>query len=176
METITPEVHIRLAQRADAKELCTLMEQTFMDTYAHFNTPENMQLHISSHFALPQVQSELQEVNVQYLVVEKHRELIGFAKLVKNHAAKGLEDKKTVEIARIYIAQAYHGQQLGAQLMEACLSLAKDIGAETVWLGVWEHNPKAIRFYEKMGFQRFGEHIFTLGTEVQNDFLMKKEV
>lgn len=167
---------IRRARPSDDQALCALMEKTFVDTYASFNTLENMQLHISFYFGLPQVQKELQDNAVEYSVIEKDNELIGFAKLVKNNSAKGLEGKKTVEIARIYVAQAYHGQQLGAQLMEACLHRAKDFGAETVWLGVWEHNPKALRFYEKMGFQRFGEHVFTLGTEVQNDFLMKKEV
>lgn len=176
MDIITAEMSIRHAQLSDDQALCALMEKTFVDTYASFNTPENMQLHIASHFGLPQVQNELQDDEIQYLVIEKNHELIGFAKLVKNHSTKGLEGKKTAEIARIYVAQAYHGQQLGAQLMQACLNEAKDFGVETVWLGVWEHNPKAIRFYEKMGFQRFGEHIFTLGTEVQHDFLMKKEV
>jgi diamine N-acetyltransferase len=167
---------IRPARPSDDQALCALMEKTFVDTYASFNTPENMHLHISTYFALPQVQNELQDEDAEYLVIEKKEELIGFAKLVKNHSVKGLEDKKTVEIARIYVAKAYHGQQLGAQLMQTCLQRAKDFGAETVWLGVWEHNPKALRFYEKMGFQRFGEHVFTLGTEVQNDFLMKKEL
>ncbi|AEI51613.1 GNAT family N-acetyltransferase [Runella slithyformis] len=176
MKPLTTEVNIRLAQRSDAQALCALMKQTFMDTYASFNTPENMQLHIASHFALAQIQTELQEEDVQYLVIEHWAELIGFAKLVQNHSAKGLEDKITVEVARIYVAKAYHGQRLGAQLMQDCLNRAKGLGAETVWLGVWEHNPKAIRFYEKMGFQRFGEHVFMLGTEVQNDFLLKKEV
>lgn len=167
---------IRRARPSDDQALSALMEKTFVDTYASFNTPENMQLHISTYFALPQVQNELKDEDAEYLVIEKKDELIGFAKLVKNHSVKELEDKKTVEIARIYVAQAYHGQQLGARLMQTCLSQAKNLGAEAVWLGVWEHNPNAQRFYEKMGFQRFGEHVFTLGTEVQNDFLMKKEL
>ena len=58
--------------------------------------------------------------------------------------------------------------------MQACLDWSKNAGFDTVWLGVWEQNQKALAFYQKMGFQRFGEHVFVLGTEVQNDFLMKK--
>ena len=42
-----------------------------------------------------------------------------------------------------------------------------------LWLGVWEKNLSAIRFYEKNGFTAFGEHIFMLGTDPQRDVLMK---
>ncbi|MEY3918157.1 MAG: Protease synthase and sporulation negative regulatory protein 1, partial [Bacteroidota bacterium] len=42
-----------------------------------------------------------------------------------------------------------------------------------IWLGVWEHNPRAIRFYEKQGFVKFDQHIFQLGDDEQTDILMK---
>lgn len=43
-------------------------------------------------------------------------------------------------------------------------------------LGVWEHNHRALRFYEKNGFIAFGTHIFQLGNDQQTDILMKKSV
>ena len=166
--------HIQPAQFSDAPTLRDLMEQTFIDTYAVFNTPENMQKHIAERFELAQVQQELQDATVQYLLMKQNEQLIGFAKLVKDHSAEGLEEQKVVEIERIYVSHAHHGQKLGAKLMQACLDWSKEAGFNTVWLGVWEQNQKALAFYQKMGFQRFGEHVFVLGTEVQNDFLMKK--
>ncbi len=42
-----------------------------------------------------------------------------------------------------------------------------------MWLGVWEKNPRALRFYQKIGFQEFDKHIFTLGNEKQTDIMMK---
>lgn len=173
------ELHLPIispASLSDATSLRNLMEQTFIDTYAVFNTPENMQKQIAERFGLVQVQQELQDANVQYLLVKQNERLIGFTKLVKDHSAKGLEGQKVVEIERIYVARTHHGKKLGAKLMQACLNWSKEEGFTTVWLGVWEHNQKALAFYQKMGFQRFGEHVFVLGTEVQNDFLMKKEI
>jgi GNAT superfamily N-acetyltransferase len=141
--------YILPAQLSDASLLRDLMEQTFIDTYAVFNTPENMQRHITERFGLVQVQKELQDENVQYLLVKQNGQLIGFAKLVKDHATKGLEGKKVIEIERIYVSHAYHGQKLGTKLMQTCLDWSKNKGFETVWLGVWEHNPKAISAFTK---------------------------
>jgi ribosomal protein S18 acetylase RimI-like enzyme len=42
-----------------------------------------------------------------------------------------------------------------------------------MWLGVWEENPRAIRFYQKQGFVEFDQHIFQLGEDAQTDILMK---
>lgn len=166
--------HIQPAHLSDAPTLRNVMEQTFIDTYAQFNTPENMQQYVASHFGLAQVEKELRDEKVQYLLMKQNEQLIGFVKLVKDHSAEGLEGRKVVELERIYVVKDHHGQKLGAKLMQACLDWSKNAGFDTVWLGVWEQNQKALAFYEKMGFQRFGEHVFVLGTEVQNDFLMKK--
>jgi ribosomal protein S18 acetylase RimI-like enzyme len=65
------------------------------------------------------------------------------------------------------------GQAIGQSLLDHAKQLAKEQNAHFLWLGVWEHNPGAIRFYERNGFQKFGEHPFILGKDVQNDFLMR---
>jgi ribosomal protein S18 acetylase RimI-like enzyme len=41
------------------------------------------------------------------------------------------------------------------------------------WLGVWEKNLRAIRFYEKNDFVKFGQHIFHLGDDPHTDVMMK---
>lgn len=167
-------IKIDVAFPSDALALRDLSEQTFFDTYATFNTPENMQQHIASHFDLKRIQQELEDEHVQYLLVKQGEKIIGFVKLIKNRPIDGIEKAKAFEIERFYILKTYQGQNLGVQLMNACFDWGKKAGFDAVWLGVWEHNPKAIQFYEKMGFRRFGKHTFTLGNEIQHDFLMKQ--
>lgn len=48
--------------------------------------------------------------------------------------------------------------------------------AEKLWLGVWEHNQKAIAFYQKWGFVKTGVHNFQLGNDLQHDWLMEKDL
>ena len=165
---------IRPATLADAPALRDLNESTFSDTYAAFNTPEDLKIHGEKHFNLPQIERELRQENLAYFVVELENQLVAFAKLVLNHAAETLENQQVVEVERFYVLRAFHGQQVAQQLMDFCCSWATEQQFEVIWLGVWEHNPRGIRFYEKMGFTRFGTHIFRLGNDLQTDVLVKR--
>ena len=63
---------------------------------------------------------------------------------------------------------------VGPALMQACMDIAKELKKSVIWLGVWEKNSRAIAFYQKWGFEKFGEHIFPIGDDPQTDWLMKK--
>jgi ribosomal protein S18 acetylase RimI-like enzyme len=54
------------------------------------------------------------------------------------------------------------------------MEVAKALHSAYVWLGVWEKNARAIRFYEKNGFVAFDKHLFKLGDEEQTDIMMKR--
>ena len=81
-----------------------------------------------------------------------------------------------VEVERFYVAYDFHGHGLAAHLMEACIETAVGRGGRTLWLGVWEKNARAIRFYEKRGFADVGSHPFVLGTDVQTDRVMQRAI
>jgi ribosomal protein S18 acetylase RimI-like enzyme len=166
----------RLATIDDTEAIRVLAENTFRDTYAELNTPENMEIHVAKNFSSETILADLQSLQNQYFVIESETQIVAFAKLVKAHSTKGLEGKSVIEIERFYIDKNLHGQQLGRKLMDFCTNWAKENSFETIWLGVWENNPNAIQFYKKMGFEFLGTHVFVLGTEVQTDFTMKKDI
>ncbi|WP_229213788.1 GNAT family N-acetyltransferase [Dyadobacter psychrotolerans] len=68
----------------------------------------------------------------------------------------------------------YHGKKVGQLLYEKSVEFARLQKNDYAWLGVWEENPKAIRFYEKNGFVAFSKHIFLFGQDEQTDIMMKK--
>jgi ribosomal protein S18 acetylase RimI-like enzyme len=84
-----------------------------------------------------------------------------------------VKDDKSLEIERIYVLKEFHGQQVGQMLFDKAIQIAKQQHADYVWLGVWEHNPRAIQFYKKNGFVEFDRHIFHLGNDAQTDIMMK---
>ena len=117
---------------------------------------------------------EIQTAETIFLLVQEDNETIGYAKMRVNLIEN--PDPKALEIERIYIKKAFHGQKLGALLMQKCIDISREKGYQSLWLGVWEYNPKAINFYRKWDFEIFGTHIFQLGDDAQTDYLMKKDL
>jgi ribosomal protein S18 acetylase RimI-like enzyme len=81
-----------------------------------------------------------------------------------------------LELVRFYVDRPWHGSGVARAMMSACDDEARRRGARTLWLGVWEHNPRAIRFYEKCGFVDVGSHKFVLGDDEQTDRLMARPI
>jgi ribosomal protein S18 acetylase RimI-like enzyme len=84
--------------------------------------------------------------------------------------------ENTIELQRLYIDTAYHGKQIGKNLMEKALIYARENRYDWIWLGVWERNFNAQHFYAKWGFEKFGEHVFQMGDDPQIDWLLKKKL
>jgi diamine N-acetyltransferase len=166
--------HIRIATLQDVEFLCQISVKTFIETYGEQNTPENLQKYLEERFNKKQISDEILTEKTIFLLVELHDQTIGYAKMRVNLVEN--PDPKSLEIERIYIEKAFHGQKMGAILMQKCIDVSRKKGYQSLWLGVWEYNPKAISFYEKWGFEIYGTHIFQLGDDAQTDYLMKKDL
>jgi diamine N-acetyltransferase len=165
-------MNIKIATIEDNDLLCEIGKQTFIETYGQQNTPEDLKKYLEEKFNKKQISVEILTPKTIFLLVELENEVIGYAKMRVNLEEN--PDSTSLEIERIYISKKYHGQKYGAMLMQKCIDVAIENNYGSIWLGVWEHNPKAINFYQKWGFEVFGEHIFQLGDDAQTDFLMKK--
>jgi diamine N-acetyltransferase len=96
--------------------------------------------------------------------------------LKTNNELPQLKNKKSIELERIYVVKHFQGAGLGNRLIQYGVEFSQSKRYETIWLGVWTKNEKAMGFYKKCGFEIFGEHKFTLGTDEQIDWLMKKDL
>ena len=169
-------MNIRYGTTADAKMLSELGAKTFYDTFAKDNTPENMAAHLKNSFS-PEIQfTELANPNHIFLIFEEGDKPIGYAQLILNSKEEFITGKKSLEVRRIYATQEYIGKGVGKALMQAAIREAEQRRCDSVWLGVWEKNPRAIDFYKKWGFKEVGTHIFTVGDDPQRDYIMELEL
>ena len=169
---------IRRGTIHDAEKLAPLAIRIFNDTFAGhpLNKPEDMEAYIAAAFSLEQTARELTDENTIVLIVEYNERMIGFAKLYEHSPESCISDPDPIEIQRFYIAHEYHGRGIAHTLMQKCLDIAREKRYQTIWLGVWEHNYRAQRFYEKLGFRVAGNHIFQLGDDPQTDLVMEKKL
>lgn len=165
-----------MATVRDAKALLEIGINTFRDTFASHNTPEDMAMYLAKTFTLEQLTNDLNDPACIFTMAYHGQQLVGYAKLREGKLPKGLQETNAIEIERIYSLLSYLGKDVGKTLMQECLDIARQRGFDTVWLGVWEQNPRAIAFYEKWGFTKFGAHPFLLGNDLQTDLLMKKNL
>ncbi|HTJ51739.1 MAG TPA: GNAT family N-acetyltransferase [Cyclobacteriaceae bacterium] len=168
---------IRRATLNDALLLTTLGASTFEETFREQNTAEDMKLYLENNFTVQKLEQEIQEEGNIFLLAFDDQNAAGFVKLRPGvEKPEGLDDANAFELERIYVAKDYFGKKVAHALMEASLDLAKSLGYKTLWLGVWEENYRALAFYDKWGFEKFGSHPFLLGTDLQTDLLLKKKL
>lgn len=168
---------IREAAGPDAAALSELAERTFRDAFATANTAENMDLHCASAFSPALQAAEIADPDLHTLVAEAAGRLVAFAQVhLRPRNPEAVAVTPAVELHRLYVERSFHGTGLARELMARVFTLARRHGAEAVWLGVWEHNPRAIRFYRRTGFREVGDHVFVVGTDPQRDLVMVRRV
>jgi ribosomal protein S18 acetylase RimI-like enzyme len=169
-------VTIRELTEADIPQLRDLAIRIFRATFTSQNSPENLEAFLNRDYSTESFKKEFAQPGSQYFFISDDDKTVGYLRLRNNPEVDHILGPNTTEIHRLYVDPAYHGKKVGDQLMQFALDVANNRNNDWVWLGVWEHNPRAIRFYEKWGFERFSEHEFFMGNEKQTDWLLRKKV
>lgn len=167
---------IRMATAADAEMLTELARRTFHEAFAPMNSPENMEAYMSQNFTQQKFSAQLADPRVIFLIAEIGATPVAFAKLYDGDFPDCVSGVAPVEIERFYVDRRFHGKGVAQSLMQACFDRASQSGHETVYLGVWEKNHRAIAFYRKCGFDVVGSHVFQMGDDAQNDLLMERRL
>ena len=163
---------LRPALARDAPSLAVLAERTFRETFGARNSPENMDLHCAKVFG-PDIQMrEIGDRTLRTTVAEADGQMIGFSQLRIPSSHVTVKARRPAEITRIYVLADWHGRGVAQDLMRAELAAATRDGCDCLWLGVWEHNPRAMTFYRKFGLEVVGTHAFMLGLDRQRDLIM----
>ncbi|MEJ7740757.1 MAG: GNAT family N-acetyltransferase [Chitinophagaceae bacterium] len=170
------QITLRLATTRDAETIAAISRKTFYDTFAEFNTAEDIRIFLNEQFTK---ESLIKEVGVRYntffLAYQGH-DVAGYVKLRDHLIPRELKGEQAMEIARIYATHEMIGKGVGKKLMQHSIEVSKQRNKQVIWLAVWEKNERAMEFYTKWGFEIFSKQIFILGTDLQKDWLMKKRL
>ncbi|MGN6416710.1 MAG: GNAT family N-acetyltransferase [Pseudobacter sp.] len=170
------EITIKKVTSSDLATLQSIGRKTFIDTFAQHNTEQNMITYLQQSFSDEKLSAELNTAGSEFYFAQIGDEVIGYLKINTGASQTELKNGNSLEVERIYVDQAYHGKKVGQLLYEWAMNIAQKRKYDFVWLGVWEHNARALRFYEKNGFIPFDKHVFMLGDDVQTDIMMKKNL
>ena len=165
---------IRQCTIDDLKLLREISYETYKETFEASNSYETMQAYLEEAFNLVKLKKELCNPYSTFYFLLDQETLVAYMKINLPSAQTDLNDSDSMELERIYVKGAYKGQGYGQRLVAYAISVSQKHGLKSVWLGVWEANSAAQKFYRKMGFEKVGEHGFRMGNEVQTDYIFKK--
>lgn len=155
------------------EEIKCICEKTFYETFSNENTEEDMQNYVNENFSYEQLELEIRNDYSRFYIVKNNKEVVAYMKLNFDKAQTEAGYDNSLEVQRIYILEEYKGKHIGKFLIQKAIQIGKSNDLNYIWLGVWENNMNAIKFYEKQGFKKFCTHTFKLGEDEQIDNLMK---
>jgi diamine N-acetyltransferase len=166
----------RAARPDDAALLTELGASTFTETFQSANTPDDFTAYMAAAFAEEIQRAELEDPNTTVFFAESDGDAVGYVMLREGRVPSCVAADDALEIARLYARRRVLGRGVGAALMQRALAEAAGRGRDAVWLGVWDRNERAIRFYESWGFHRTGSQPFLLGSDLQTDLVMVRRI
>jgi ribosomal protein S18 acetylase RimI-like enzyme len=176
IDSANPIIQVRYATSRDNVLLAELGARTFQDAFGADNTPENMKAYITASFSPEKQASELATPLSVFLIAEAGNIAVGYARLKEASPPTAIKGLRPIELVRIYVRKDWMGRGVGSTLMRACIKEADRRSCDTIWIGVWENNKRAQRFYRKWSFAEVGTQTFKLGDDLQNDLLMQRKV
>jgi len=169
-------VNIKKVETSELDTLLQYSKKTFYEFFAHLNDPVHFEAYVAIAFAPERMLSELTNPDSEFYFALIQDDIAGYIKLNFKDAQNEFKEENGLEVERIYVSGEYHGRHIGRQLLNFAVARGVELQKDFIWLGVWEHNQKAIGFYRAHGFEVCGSHDFMLGEDRQTDLLMKKSL
>ncbi|VUC36270.1 unnamed protein product [Clonostachys rosea] len=169
---------LRPATLQDAAQVSKLGASVFSTTFGHSVTPTQLQSYLDEAYSIEATIKDLSDPNKDMVVAETDEgAVVGFALLTRGSSEPCVEDvSDKVELQRIYVDKSCHGTGLGKRLALELEKTAREQGFKHIWLGVWEDNHIAQKFYERLGYKVVGDHDFDIGGDIQTDHIMIKDL
>lgn len=171
---MNPGIIFRQAGANDAALLAEIGRCSFEAAFGADNSPEDMAAYLESAFSETIQASELAQAGSLFIIAETEEgQPVGYSRLLAGSSETCITGQRPVELVRFYMMPDWIGKGTAGLLMQETLKTARGRGYDVVWLGVWQENPRAIKFYQKWGFTIAGTHTFLLGSDPQTDWIMQ---
>jgi ribosomal protein S18 acetylase RimI-like enzyme len=156
-------------------EICQkIARQTFFETYEKGTDAKDLEKYMTENFSTDAIKEELTSSSCAVFML-KDKAIVGYIKL-RWDTTHELLDANAIELQRIYVLNEYQGKGYGKMLIEHAEQYARNHGFEWIWLCVWYENHGAIRFYERSGWEKFGDKQFKFGDHVYLDPVLRKKL
>ncbi|MFD0990236.1 GNAT family N-acetyltransferase [Mariniflexile jejuense] len=167
---------ITLCNLSHLEALVEISRNTFINAFEKDNNPVDFLAYVNNAFSEDSIKKELLNPNMSFYFLYLDNQLVGYFKLNEKEAQTENLKAASIELERIYVISTFQGKKIGEFMINQAITISIEKNAAFLWLGVWEKNVNAIRFYERIGFKKFGSHNFYIGADKQIDLLYKLDL
>lgn len=157
----------------DAAALADFQRETFLATFGHLYPKADKETYLAGTYGAPLQAREIADPMTWHRLAFSDERMIGFAKAGAFKLPIEPEGSSVRELHRLYVAEEAKGVGVAAALMDWAMTRARAEGAEAMYLGVYQHNHRAQRFYRRYGFEIVGEYFFDVGATRDPEFIMR---
>ena len=167
MRRITPE---------DVPALSFISKETFYDTFTGTCTSEDMEDFLEKYYNEKTLFDEISNSGIEFYFGEAGGTPVGYLSFKEEISEfEEINKRKALELKRFYVSKKYHGKGIAQKMISFFIDRAIHERCEAVFLGVWEFNYRAQKFYSKHGFNLTDhKHDFPIGNTPQMDVYMIK--
>ncbi len=155
-------ISIAKAKIEDSELIADLGSKTFIESHGHSASVDDIDNYVNAKFNIDAIQEELKDRRNIYHIIYHDHQPAGYSKIIFNENHSGIQPRDVTKLERIYLLKEFYDLKLGHQLLEFNISLSEQNNQEGMWLFVWKANHRAVRFYEKAGFEVVGSYDFKL--------------
>ena len=168
----TNTLEIKKAGPADVSLLSVLASVTFYEAYYEQDSPHDLANYIVDSFEVGSINEQIADPHCTFFIIYLDGRAVGYAKLLDGSREPCVRSANTIELKRIYVLERLWRRGAGEALLRHCIEVARQMNKDSIWLGVWQQNARALPFYEKHGFEKVGTLEFPYGESVGiNDVL-----
>jgi ribosomal protein S18 acetylase RimI-like enzyme len=162
------------ATPADGLELDAMARTVWLETFGHSGSAEDIALYLAKAYGpTGDLLRHLSDPSHRFRLAKADGAIVGYAKLSLPWLPPEMFGPRARQLSQLYVTREHRGGGVARSLMDWTIDAARTEGADELLLTVWEHNPRAMRFYEKLGFVHIGDYEFPMGNQIDRDLIMR---
>ncbi len=156
--------------------LIELGKRCFYEAFKDVTTPDDMETYLTSTFQKSKIENQLMDERSLIFIADIDSDPAGYVYSYPAITPECVSDKASIKLERLYLRKRYYGRGVGDALMQTSVEESRSRGYQSVWLSSWELNDRANAFYKKWQFTAVGNQKFTVGGDIQNDFILSRKL
>ncbi len=144
-------------EAADIERIAALAAEIWREYYGDMIGIGQVEYMLENFQSVQAITRQVESEGYRYFVAEENGDFLGYCALQMS------VESNRLYLSKFYVRKSARGCGVGRQLLRQGVGCFDVNPATIVWLTVYKGNAGSLAAYEKLGFTRAGESVFSIG-------------